>query len=324
MQPKQTIGQSGVNKEPEADIQPVAAPIQSHPVIAQPKIESTRSNEEQLAQMRAQREASERLGSTLLTPQSLPHAPPPLQPKLTIGQSGDQDEPEADRVARQGVDHKNAPPPIQVLAQMVQPRDALILRVQPGGDQIQAKSDFSRVNTHRSDQSLQKQLIASAAAPLAVFGPIGIGVALTVTTGVLITIWLNHGGWEVIGEIPNAIDQGIDNTLEKVKEILQQAGEVTQNQIEALEDFIRGVFRAQTQDIDPNDPERDGSRDRKLSNGEIQRLKDAGEDIHELKRDCEGGASKCDLYKDRDGNIYVKPKGGRGAGDFTGLNINDF
>ncbi|MEQ8753320.1 MAG: polymorphic toxin type 33 domain-containing protein [Coleofasciculus sp. G1-WW12-02] len=122
----------------------------------------------------------------------------------------------------------------------------------------------------------------------------------------------------------SASAKGIDNTLEKAKAILQQAGEVTQNQIEALEDFIRGVFRAQTQDIDPNDPERDGSRDRKLSNGEIQELKDAGEDIHELKRDCEGGAAKCDLYKDRDGNIYVKPKGGRGPGDFTGLNINDF
>lgn len=135
-----------------------------------------------MAQIRAKREASERLGSTLLTPQSLPHAPPPLQPKLTIGQSGDQDEPEADRAARQGVDHKNAPPPIQVKAQMVQPRDALTHWVEPGSYQIQAKSDFSLVNTHRSDQSLQKQLIASAAAPLAVFGPIGIGVALTVTT----------------------------------------------------------------------------------------------------------------------------------------------
>ena len=312
------------NAKKKSDILPIPAQSKPHPVIAQPKIESTLSNEEQLAQIRAKREASERLGSTLLTPKSVPHTPPPLQPKLTIGQSGDMYEQEADRVARQGVNHKNAPPQIQVKAQMVQPRDALTHWVQLGGYQIQAKSDFSRVNTHRSDQSLQKQLIASAAAPLAVFGPIGIGVALTVTTGVVITIWLNNGGWEVIGRIPNAIDQGIDNTLETAKAILQQAGEMTQNQIEALEDFIRGVFRAETQDIDPNDPERDGSRDRKLSNGEIQRLKDAGEDIHELKRDCEGGASKCDLYKDRDGNIYVKPKGGRGPGDFTGLNINDF
>ncbi|MBD3251055.1 DUF4157 domain-containing protein, partial [Candidatus Uhrbacteria bacterium] len=73
-------------------------------------------NEEQLAQIRAKREASERLGSTLLTPESVPHTPPPLQPKLTIGQPNDPYEQEADRVARQVVDHINAPPKIQAKA----------------------------------------------------------------------------------------------------------------------------------------------------------------------------------------------------------------
>ncbi|MFP5274850.1 MAG: DUF4157 domain-containing protein [Coleofasciculus sp.] len=97
----------------KSDILPVVAPIKSRPFVAQPKIESTRSNEEQLAQMRAQREASERLGSTLLSPESVPRTLPPLQPKLTIGQPNDQYEQEADRVARQVVDHINAPPKIQ-------------------------------------------------------------------------------------------------------------------------------------------------------------------------------------------------------------------
>ncbi|MEQ9236440.1 eCIS core domain-containing protein [Coleofasciculus sp. E2-BRE-01] len=101
------------NAKKKSDILPIPAQSKSHPVIAQPKIESTRSNEEQLAQMRAQREASERLGSTLLTPESVPRTLPPLQPKLTIGQPGDQYEQEADRVARQVVDHINAPPKIQ-------------------------------------------------------------------------------------------------------------------------------------------------------------------------------------------------------------------
>ncbi len=100
----------------KSDILPVVAPIQSRPFIAQPKIESTRSNEEQLAQIRAKREASERLGSTLLIPESVPHTPPPLQPKLTIGQPGDMYEQEADRVARQVVDQINAPPKIQAKA----------------------------------------------------------------------------------------------------------------------------------------------------------------------------------------------------------------
>lgn len=58
-----------------------------------------------------------------------------------------------------------------------------------------------------------------------------------------------------------------------------------------------------------------------LSKGDIQRLEDAGYDIHELK----GGKStgQYDLYKDRCGNIYVKPKGGRGPGDPINVNIND-
>jgi len=32
---------------------------------------------------------------------------------------------------------------------------------------------------------------------------------------------------------------------------------------------------------------------------------------------------RLDLFKDRKGNIYVKPKDGSGPGDPTGININD-
>jgi hypothetical protein len=60
----------------------------------------------------------------------------------------------------------------------------------------------------------------------------------------------------------------------------------------------------------------------KLSNGEINKLKKAGIDIHELKGG--DGASKYDLYKDGYGNIYIKRKGGIGPGEKTGLNINDY
>ncbi|WP_104428566.1 polymorphic toxin type 33 domain-containing protein [Methylobacter tundripaludum] len=41
--------------------------------------------------------------------------------------------------------------------------------------------------------------------------------------------------------------------------------------------------------------------------------------MHDLKDN-----SKQDLFKDRDGNIVVKPKSGIGPGDPTGHNINDF
>ncbi len=66
---------------------------------------------------------------------------------------------------------------------------------------------------------------------------------------------------------------------------------------------------------------RNPAQDKLLTKGDIKKLEDAGFDVHELK----GGknASKFDLYKDREGNIYVKPKGGRGEGDPLGININD-
>jgi hypothetical protein len=56
---------------------------------------------------------------------------------------------------------------------------------------------------------------------------------------------------------------------------------------------------------------------KKLSPGEIKKLKDKGIDPHNLKPN-----SKYDLFKDKDGNIYVKPKDGSGPGDPTGININ--
>jgi hypothetical protein len=66
---------------------------------------------------------------------------------------------------------------------------------------------------------------------------------------------------------------------------------------------------------------RSSSQDKLLSKGEIKKLQKNDYDVHELK----GGknASRFDLYKDKEGNIYIKPKGGIGDGDPTGININD-
>jgi len=61
---------------------------------------------------------------------------------------------------------------------------------------------------------------------------------------------------------------------------------------------------------------------KKLGKGEIKKLKDAGVDIHDTK--SEKNAGKRDLYKNKKGDIFVKPKGGKGPGDPTGLNINDY
>ena len=64
--------------------------------------------------------------------------------------------------------------------------------------------------------------------------------------------------------------------------------------------------------------EKEAAQCKKLSPGEINKLKDAGHDIHDLKPN-----SKFDLFKDKDGNILVKPKSGVGPGDPTGININN-
>jgi hypothetical protein len=66
-------------------------------------------------------------------------------------------------------------------------------------------------------------------------------------------------------------------------------------------------------------------QDKKLSPGEIGALKDANIDVHELKTGGGGkDASKFDLFKNKAGDIFVKPKNGRGPGEPTGYNINDF
>lgn len=71
-----------------------------------------------------------------------------------------------------------------------------------------------------------------------------------------------------------------------------------------------------------DEPERNWRQNKLLTQDEIAKLRQGGIDIHELK----GGrnASKKDLYKDLDGNIYIKPKGGISSGEPTGLNINEF
>jgi hypothetical protein len=64
---------------------------------------------------------------------------------------------------------------------------------------------------------------------------------------------------------------------------------------------------------DKKSSERNAAQDRLLSDKEIVRLKNAGYDPHDLKPN-----SRFDH-----GNLYVKPKGGIGPGEPTGINLND-
>jgi hypothetical protein len=63
--------------------------------------------------------------------------------------------------------------------------------------------------------------------------------------------------------------------------------------------------------------ERKGWRqDKKVTERELE---EAGLDAHELKDEAKGK----DIYKDREGNLYVKPQGGNGPGEPLGINIKD-
>jgi len=68
------------------------------------------------------------------------------------------------------------------------------------------------------------------------------------------------------------------------------------------------------------DRPKQGTQDKKLSPHEIEKLKRRGLDVEGLKGKKNTGG--LDLYKDEHGNILIKPRGGIGPGEPTGLNIN--
>jgi len=63
---------------------------------------------------------------------------------------------------------------------------------------------------------------------------------------------------------------------------------------------------------------RNPAQDKILTNKDIKELKSRGHDPHDIKPDP---PSRYDLYKDGKGNVYIKPKGGNGPGDPTGIRL---
>jgi RHS repeat-associated protein len=73
-------------------------------------------------------------------------------------------------------------------------------------------------------------------------------------------------------------------------------------------------------DNKPSAPDAKGMT--RLSKGEIKAMKKAGHDPHDYKPKKNG--SNYDLFKDREGNVYVNLKNGSGVPDPTNLNVKDF
>ncbi|WP_446224821.1 polymorphic toxin type 33 domain-containing protein [Nocardia sp. IBHARD005] len=63
---------------------------------------------------------------------------------------------------------------------------------------------------------------------------------------------------------------------------------------------------------------RNPAQDKILTDKDIRELKSRGHDPHDVKPEP---PSRYDLYKDGKGNVYIKPKGGKGPGDPTGIRL---
>jgi hypothetical protein len=81
-------------------------------------------------------------------------------------------------------------------------------------------------------------------------------------------------------------------------------------------------------DYDPYSPERDTSGDRLLKRSEENLLKENGRNPEQIKEEILGGQKRTgryDVFVDKQGNLFVKPKNAYDApGEFTGYNLNGF
>ncbi len=85
----------------------------------------------------------------------------------------------------------------------------------------------------------------------------------------------------------------------------------------ALANFLDGEEKSSGCD------ESDSRQLRKLSRRDIKKLKDAGYNLERLKTPGGNRAGKLDSFKDRAGNLYVRPKYSSGPAEPLGLNLNN-
>jgi RHS repeat-associated protein len=120
--------------------------------------------------------------------------------------------------------------------------------------------------------------------------------------------------WPVCGPPPPAVE-GVQHGIEGITHGIESAwNEVN----EAEEPNDEGEAALHENEAQRECGERNPAQDKKLSPGQIKKLKEGGFDPHELKL----GAGE-DLYTDPEGNIYAKPIGGAGPGEPIGINIKN-
>ena len=105
------------------------------------------------------------------------------------------------------------------------------------------------------------------------------------------------------GFTPPPVSQGtpqielpeIPSITETITEIIEDIGDIIQNS--------------------------ESAQDKRLTAGEARLLELNGYHPHDLKPSKHG--SRYDLFKDKNGNVVVKPKNGQGEGEPTGINLNN-
>ncbi len=181
----------------------------------------------------------------------------------------------------------------------------------------------AKVETSAKIQPELEKILPSVQRDLYAFAPaivIGGGFVVVFTAGAFVVYWqrTKQDREEVLRVIVDWSSDTVDSVTDRIVAKLKNIHESASFLRDSIKGVVSNIFQAKKNSGDERNP----ASDKMLTPGEIEKLKEGDVDIHDLK----GGdhASRRDLYKDAQGNIYVKPKGGRGPGEETGLNINDF
>jgi RHS repeat-associated protein len=165
-----------------------------------------------------------------------------------------------------------------------------------GGSATQSVNEATVSGQRNNDQSASVTMLLPGAF-FPIFGPGSIPTTMPRALPLLIPA--GYAGVDAYLRGPSVI--------EDIAQLLERLG--------VPSEVLRGPEVRQSQQRDRN-----WRDDKLLSPGEINKLKKKGWDHSDKK----GRGGQRDLYKDKDGNVYEKPKGGNGPGESIDYNLKNF
>jgi RHS repeat-associated protein len=116
--------------------------------------------------------------------------------------------------------------------------------------------------------------------------------------------------------------EAVENAYETASQAIFGGGETAESDAALECPLARAVYEEREEEaafaIVFAARDRNPSQDKKLSPGQLKKLKKAGYDPHHLKE-----GSHSDIYVGPDGQLYEKPIGGAGPGEDLGINLNE-